>query len=405
MIELSYDPLRRFVDARPERVVSLHLSSNQPHVQAGGRTAQAASAAVVGLYKEDETCEVLVALHLAQGDNVVYAGGGLAPDQVPAMIEEAMVFAESMGFLLDDSGWSRLDARGRVELVKRTPQFHPPKAPAIEGPQERVKPKDQVQAVARLFAAFALLLVIQPFGCATGMSAEQRARDAEIHYELGTNMLNTGDPQGALREYLQASESNPELAQAHAGLGFLYAFSFARPAEAEEEFRRAIDIQPDYSAALNNFGAFYLSRQRFAEAIPLFERALANPLYPERFIAEGNLGWALYKTGKTDKGIARLRAAVIVQPKYCKGWRELGMIYSETGKLDDALESYGRYVAACPDAPDSYLQRAKILARAGKSDEARSDLERCAKAPPEKDTAAVTECSKVLHEMEPKQAP
>jgi type IV pilus biogenesis/stability protein PilW len=401
MIEFAHDPAHDHVDTRPDRVIAMSLSSNQPHVQAGSQSAQAAHAAVVAIMLDDGTCQSMVALQLASGENVIYSSAPVAPQLVPEVMEEAVLFAESMGFLLDDTGWARLPADQRDQLFERTRAFHPPRPKQLDAPLERQKPKDTLAAVARLFAVFGAACALSAAGCATGMSAEQRTRDAEIHYELGTTMLQQGDPQGALKEYMTASQENSDMAQAHAGLGFLYAFSFARPAEAEEEFRRAIDIEPQFSEALNNFGAFYLQQKRYAEAAPLFERALANPLYPERFIAEGNLGWALYKSGQAEKGISRLRGALLVAPKYCKGWRELGTIYSETGKLDAAAEAYGRYAAACPDVADARLQHAKVLGRLSRGEEARAELEACSRLKPDKDAASVAECERFLKELGP----
>src|SRR5438552_1417665 len=148
MSELRHDQLRRFLDAPAERVIALHVSSNAPHVQAGGRSAQPASAVVAALMGDDGRCEVAVALHLpASGDNVIYAGQRLAPDQVPDALEQAVVFAESMGFLLDDSGVARMSPAQRERAVQRTPQFHPPRAPVIEAPGDRPKPKDGMAAM------------------------------------------------------------------------------------------------------------------------------------------------------------------------------------------------------------------------------------------------------------------
>ncbi len=403
MSELREEAGRDYLDTAPSLVVALLLSSNQPQVQARGRAAEAAQAAVVGLQRHDGSCEVAVALRLVgSGEQVIFASEPMAPASVPGALEHAMQFAESMGFLLDDTGWSRLSEAQREPLFARTNIFHPPREAAASAPAERQKPKDSLAAVARLFAAFALpLFLAASAGCATGMSSEQRGRDAEIHYELGSNMIRTGDAQGALREFMAAVQANPELPQPHAGLGFLYAFSFGRPAEAEEEFRRAIDLDLNYSEAYNNFGAFYLQQHRYAEAVPLFEKALSNPLYPERFIAEGNLGWAYYKMGQVDNGVRRLRAALLLAPKYCKGWRELGTIYSETSKIDDAVEAYGRYASACPEAADALLQHGKVLTRANRAEEARVVFAKCAKTSPDKDAVSVSECSRFLKELGP----
>ena len=400
MSEISHDPERLFLDVDPSRIISIHESSNQPQVQAGGRTAQAAHGTVLAAQEPDGFCEVVIALHLVGStENVIYAGPRLAPQSVPGAVEEALLFAESMGFILDDTGWARLDEEGRVAHLQRSPAFQPPRAPTQATAREREKPKDGLAAVARLFAAFALLCTALAQGCATGMSAEQRARDAEIHYELGTNQMNAGDSQGAMREYLAAVQSNPELAQPHNALGLLYGFALARPAEAEEEFRTAISLDPEYSDALNNFGAYYLSRGRFAEAIPLFERALKNPVYAARTIAECNLGWALYKNGLPDKGVARLKGALIVAPKYCKGWKQLGTIYKERNQLDEAAEAFEKYAGACPLVADAHLEQGRVLVRLSRAEDAKVELEKCAKGSTEREAGAVAECSRLLKEL------
>src|SRR5204863_2654874 len=146
--------------------------TNQPVVQPIGRPAQAAQAAVVAV-REGATFHVIVALTLAEsGENVIYTGEPVAQQDVQQALEEALNFAESMGFILDGTGWANLDDAYRAELLERTPAFWPP-ADVEEGPSERPKSDDPLQAVARLFATFAVLL----FLCScSGMSAEQRVQ-------------------------------------------------------------------------------------------------------------------------------------------------------------------------------------------------------------------------------------
>jgi len=397
MIELREDPGRTHLATSENRVVALYESTNQPHVQPTGRSAQTAQATVAALQNDEGDCEIVVSLHLTEGgENVVYASEPIPAASVPQALEEAVLFAESMGFILDPMGWAGLDLAHRRAVLDASPAFQPPRARTAAPPKERQRPGDAMEALARLFAAFSLALAA---GCATGMSAEQKARDAEIHYELGTNLMNTGDAQGALKEYLAGLASNAEMPQLYNGLGLLYAFSLSRPAEAEEHFKKAIELAPAFSEANNNYGAFLLSRGRFAEAVPRFEKALANPVYAERVVAEGNLAWALYKTGQADKGIARLKSALLVAPRYCKGWRSLGTIYSELNKLDEAADAFARYAGACPDAADAHLQKGKILVRLTRADEARGEFEKCAKANPEKEAAIVAECARFLREL------
>ena len=397
---LREDPERTHVQARREDIVTIYESANQPLVQIPGRAAEAAQAAVIAL-RAGRAFEVLVALTFAESrENVVYAPDAPVPQShLQQAVDEALNFAESMGFILE-STWAGLDARQKEEVMKRMSAFQEPQPKQVQQPVERPK-TDGLSAVARLFAAFAMLLLASgALGC-SGVSAEQRRRSAEIHYDLGTNLLQNGDVQGALKEYLDAEKEDDDLPQTHNALGLLYAYSLARPQEAEEHFQKAIALDKDFSEARNNLGTFYVARGRFAEAIPQFEQALANPLYRDRVIAETNLGWALYKAGQPQKGVRRIEAALVVAPKYCLGWRQLGTIHAERGELQAAGDAFAKYAGACPETADAHLQSGKILARQTRATEARLAFQRCAGSKDERESTLAKECQRLLRELSP----
>ena len=390
---LEEDPRRTHVPAEPSRIAAIYESTNQPMVQPSGRAAQSALAAVVAL-QDGPLYDVVVALTLSgTGENVVYAAPPVQEKDLSQAIEEALTFAESMGFILDATGWSNLDDARKSELVERMPAFRPALA-KVAGPVERQKSSDPVAAVARLFAAFCALLM---FSCG-GVTAEQRTQAAEIHQQLGDNLLHDGDAQQAMKEYIQSIDAE-ETPEAHNGLGLIYAWSLGRQQEGEKEFQRALVLKPDYSEALTNLGALYISRGRFAEAIPLLDKSARDPLYRSRVLAQSNLGWALYKTGQGERGISEIRGALAVAPKYCLGWRQLGTIYSDQGKLEEAREAFERYVTECPDVADAHLQSGKVLARQSKAVQARAQFERCAVAKDEKEKPVAAECAKFLKDL------
>ena len=396
---LQEDLRRTHVPPEPDRIVALYESVNQPSVQPAGRAAQAAQALVVGL-AGPAGYEVLVALTLTQtGENVIYAPeSAQSESELPRAIEAALEFAESMGFMLDSTGWSNLDAGHRQDLISRLPAFRTRAAPAAVAPIERQKPADPLGAVARLFAAFAISLSISITAC-TGLSAEQRSKAAEIHYDLGTNMLNAGDAQGALREYLDAVENDPDLPDTHNGLGLIYAYSFGRPDDAQKEFQKALQLKPDFSEARTNLGALYISRGRFAEAVPLLEKSAADPIYKDRVIAQTDLGWALYKTGAAERGIRELKGALSLAPKFCIGWRQLGTIHAELNQLEDARAAFARYTEACPQVADAHLQSGKLLVRLARAQEAQGEFQQCAVARNDKDKQVAAECARLLKEL------
>ena len=390
---LQEDPERSHIPANPARIAALYEATNQPLVQPQGRSAQAAKGAVVAL-RVKGGFEVVVALTLSEsGENVIYAGTPVIEKELPQALEEALNFAESMGFILDASGWTNLDEAHKAELIERIPAFRPGDLPTVQ-PLEQVRSLDPMAAVARLFAAFCALLLVH----CSGMSAEQKAQAAEIHQQLGDNLLRDGDAQQAMKEYLQSLDFD-ETPEAHVGLGLIYAWSLSRPQEGEKEFRRALELRPDYAEAMTNLGALHIARGRFAEAVPFLEKAANDPLYKARVLAQSDLGWALYKSGQTEKGIGEIKAALGVAPKYCLGWRQLGTIYSEQSKLEEAVAAFAKYVEACPDVADAHLNFGKVLVRQSKAKEARAEFERCSVPHDDKEKPVAVECARFLKQM------
>jgi hypothetical protein len=132
------DKSRTHVDAVPAQIVGLFEATNQPLVQPPGGAAQAAQAVVVGV-KGRRGIEVLIALTLTEsGENLIYTLEEPVPvSKAQEAFDEAVVFAESMGFILDTTGWHSLDAAHREELIARLPAFREPSGGAgraAEGP-------------------------------------------------------------------------------------------------------------------------------------------------------------------------------------------------------------------------------------------------------------------------------
>ncbi|HUB10153.1 MAG TPA: tetratricopeptide repeat protein, partial [Myxococcales bacterium] len=192
---------------------------------------------------------------------------------------------------------------------------------------------------------FALLLLV----AACGPSARD-IEAAQIHYDLGVSaMEQQHDAPTALRELEIAVAKNPRLAEAQWAIGIVDHLMLHKPEEAVGHYLRALELNPKYSEAANNLGDAYIDLGRYTEAAAMFRRALSDELYRTPYLAQGNLGWALYKSGDTDGGIQNLKAALAANKGFCQGYRLLGMIYAESGKLDDAEQQFTTFHEKCPD--------------------------------------------------------
>ena len=100
-----------------------------------------------------------------------------------------------------------------------------------------------------------------------------------------------------------------------------------------------------------------------------------------------------------EKGIRRIESALLIAPKYCLGWRQLGTIRAERGELPAATDAFSKYAAACPDTADAHLQAAKVLARQSRAAEARLAFQRCAASKDERQVGTTRECERLLKDL------
>jgi tetratricopeptide (TPR) repeat protein len=228
----------------------------------------------------------------------------------------------------------------------------------------------------RLYAVVAPVLALTLFGC-RHFPSEQERKGAEIHYDLGVQDQDNGDVQGALSQFQQALKLDDGFAEAHNACALLLHLSFDRKDEAIVHYRRALELRPSFSEAKVNLANVYLSEARYDEAIKLYQEALNDMLYSTPFIAQNNLGWALYKKGDVANGVSNIRTSVTTNPKFCSGYRNLGIIAEEQGNVQEACDEYASFQEKCPTVAEADLREGLCLTRQGKREKAKSAFEAC----------------------------
>ncbi len=246
----------------------------------------------------------------------------------------------------------------------------------------------------------ALALAAALLGCAghRGVTAKQRDQ-AAIQYDLGVEALRACDARTALEHFQQSVRTDPGLDLAHAALGLTYHVSFADPLKAIAHYKRALELRPKSPEVNCNLANVYLDLGRYEEAISLYEKALEDILYKTPFIAENNLGWCHYKRGDVEKGVDHIRTAIIANPRFCLGYRNLGLIYAEQGDHARAAENFALYAKHCPDSPDAQFRLGVALLKVGDRAGARQAFARCAVTAPEPDEARAPGLNKGCREV------
>ena len=142
------------------------------------------------------------------------------------------------------------------------------------------------------------------------------------------------DSEALFRHAVQVTRDNY---LAYNNLGF-YLSGQGRTAEAMENYRLALKINPAYEDALNNLGYALAGQKKYSEAIPLYEAALR--IRPNHAEVHNNLGNALSETGKIDEAIQHYLIVLKQKPDHADAHNNLGIALAMKGKLDEAIPHF-----------------------------------------------------------------
>ena len=215
-------------------------------------------------------------------------------------------------------------------------------------------------------------------GCGSA-EAERRKREekAEFHYKLALGYFQARNIDLAIRELVRAFDFEPEHADSRYLYGFIL-FGRKRYEEAAANFRRALTRKPRFFAARNHLGVTYLELERFHEAIETLEPLLKEATYTTPYLPHNNIGWAYLKLGNLRLAEKHLRMAVFVNPKFCLGHRNLGLLAMEQRDMTAAIEHLEEATRRCPKFAAAFFKLGEALSIKQRSAEAQAAFRRCA---------------------------
>jgi tetratricopeptide (TPR) repeat protein len=174
---------------------------------------------------------------------------------------------------------------------------------------------------------------------------------------------------------LKALELDEKLAEAHASLALIaqnYDWDWQ---SAEKEYRRAIELDPNYATGHHWYAEHLALRGRFDEAFAEIDRA--RRLDPLSLIIQVDNGVILFFSRQYDRSIEQFRAVLEVEPNFTRA-RIMDYAYAQEGRFAEALadieawrrvdNNYGNYWI--------WSEEGYVCGRAGRTVEARRALEK-----------------------------
>jgi TolB-like protein/DNA-binding winged helix-turn-helix (wHTH) protein/Flp pilus assembly protein TadD len=171
---------------------------------------------------------------------------------------------------------------------------------------------------------------------------------------------------------MKALQLDDSSAEAHTSMGHVlhnYDWGFTK---AESEFKRAIELNPNYSTAHHLYAHLLMQMGRTDEGLREARRALElDPLSP--FINNG-LARQYYLARQYDKAIEQCLHATEIDPTYLPARILVGLTYLQIGKTSEAVSALERARNMAPTLPMAHALLADAYAHAGRKSDAQKEL-------------------------------
>ncbi len=171
---------------------------------------------------------------------------------------------------------------------------------------------------------------------------------------------------------LKALEIDGRLAEAHTSLAVIaqnYDWDWQ---SAEKEYRRAIELNPNYATAHHWYAECLALQGRFDEAFAEIERA--RQLDPLSLIIAADHGAILYFSRQYDRAIEQFRAVLDMEPNFPRA-HMLAYAYVQKGMFADALADIEKW-RRIEEMPWTQSLLAYVYGRSGQRERARRALEK-----------------------------
>ena len=141
--------------------------------------------------------------------------------------------------------------------------------------------------------------------------------------------------------------------------------------DAEDLYRKILEINPHHADALHLLGVIAYQGRRYDEAVELIRKAIA--IHPKGASYYSNLGNALRAQGQLDEALQSYRQSISLAPDGFEVYVNLGNALRQKGALAEAVESYRQALALHPNSPEAHVSLGNALQEQDNSEEA----ERC----------------------------
>jgi tetratricopeptide (TPR) repeat protein len=171
----------------------------------------------------------------------------------------------------------------------------------------------------------------------------------------------------------KALEIDDSIAESHVEMGAIdtmYDFDWAG---AEREFKRAIELNPNYAPAHEYYSWYLIAVGRASEAVA--ESRRAEKLDPLSTEISSFVGWWLYYARRYDEAVPQVNRCLDLDPNYANCHWILGQTYEQQGRFPEAIAAEAKALKIDPGWSWAAAESARAYALSGRHAEAQRGLD------------------------------
>ena len=171
---------------------------------------------------------------------------------------------------------------------------------------------------------------------------------------------------------LKALELDDNLGEAHCSLGFFRLFYDWDFPAAETEFKRAIELSPNFANAYDGYGFYLKAIGQYEAAEAACKRA--QELEPLSLFMTLSLGWVYYFARRYDEALKQSAKVLEMDPNFGFAYWHRGVVFIQQENFTEAINAFRKALNLSGGIPTFIAYLGHASARAGKHREARQML-------------------------------
>ena len=175
------------------------------------------------------------------------------------------------------------------------------------------------------------------------IKAEKNHAIAVANYNVGVEYIREGNFDKALDRLITAKKADPDYRPVYDALGVTYQ-NLKQFDKAENNFKKALQLDADNSDSLNNYGQFLCDTERAEEADQYFMKAASNPLYKTPELPYTNAGICARLHQQQDRAAEYFNKALSFNPRIPPALLSMSEISFDKGNYPAARDYLKRYL-------------------------------------------------------------